>query len=143
MQITVNVPVDMPVTIPEEEPIVPIRVFELLHVPDILLLKVAVSPVHTWWLPLITGTGLTVMVLFTVQLPPSEYIMLAVPELIPVTMPLPMPTIATVVLLLVQVPKAMASLKVIEEPSHTDERPVITAGAGVTVITIVVVHPSV
>jgi hypothetical protein len=49
--------------------------------------------------------------------------------------------VATVVLLLPHVPPAVASLRVIIEPAHTDVGPVIAGGLGLTVTMAVVAHP--
>jgi hypothetical protein len=63
--------------------------------------------------------------------------MTVVPVVTPLTMPDDEPTVATVVLLLIQVPPAVASVTVIVEPAHTLVGPLIAAGAGLTVTTAV------
>jgi hypothetical protein len=65
---------------------------------------------------------------------------MAVPYAAPVTMPLVDPT-AALVLLLLQLPPAEASLSVVEDPMHTLDAPVITAGSGLTVTVTPVVQP--
>ena len=51
--------------------------------------------------------------------------MVAVPPLIPVTRPV-VPTLATAILLLLHTPPDAASVRAIEEPEHTVDKPVIT-----------------
>ena len=57
----------------------------------------------------------------------------AVPTETPVTTPVVEPTVATPVLLLVQMPPEVASVKVDVEPTQTEVNPDITAGSGLTV----------
>ena len=61
--------------------------------------------------------------------------MVVVPAAIPVTRPVPEPTIATLVLLLVQTPPEIASLSVIEVLGQILVTPVIAPGATLTVKT--------
>ena len=58
---------------------------------------------------------------------------IAVPALTPVTTPEPDTTVATNGSLLPQVPPALASLSVVDDPTHTEDTPVIAAGSGFTV----------
>jgi hypothetical protein len=51
------------------------------------------------------------------------------------------PTVATAVLLLVQVPPGTASLNVVEEDTPVTPIPVIGAGIGITVTTVVTLQP--
>jgi hypothetical protein len=51
----------------------------------------------------------------------------------PVTIPVPGVTVAALVLLLLHTPPGVASLRLMEEPVHTDVGPVIAAGKGLTV----------
>jgi hypothetical protein len=71
--VIVVVPPKIPVTVPDTDPIVPVLVLLLLHVPPgVASLRVAVPPIHTLTLPLIaTGCAFTVTILFAVaaQLP--------------------------------------------------------------------------
>lgn len=62
------------------------------------------------------------------------------PEISPLTTPDPEPTVATEVLLLLQVPPP-ASLSEVDEPIHTLFTPEMAAGNGLTVTTFRVVHP--
>ena len=64
------------------------------------------------------------------------------PELMPVTMPVPEPIVAIRVLLLVQVPPGVESVRVMAVPTQrTVAGPVITAGKVVTVTVFVTLHP--
>jgi len=67
--------------------------------------------------------------------------MFAVPEVAPETIPEVEPTVATLVLLLVQLPPAVRLLSVKEEPGHTVLGPVMDAGSGLTVTTVVFEQP--
>jgi hypothetical protein len=59
--------------------------------------------------------------------------MVVVPAATPVTIPVEEPTVATGETVLAHVPPLVASVKVIEDPTHTVLLPVIAAGAAVTV----------
>jgi hypothetical protein len=78
----------------------------LLQVPPVVAsATVVLLPAHTAAVPVIAdGTGLTVTTLVTLQLVPREYVMIAEPSATPPTMPVAAPTVATDVLLLLQVP---------------------------------------
>ena len=56
-------------------------------------------------------------------------------------MPEPKPIVATVVVLLVQVPPVIPSVNTIDEPAQTVPGPIITVGSGFTVIVFVTEHP--
>jgi hypothetical protein len=101
-----------------------------------------VSPVHKEPLPVIALTGLTVIVLVTLQ-PLIEYVTMAVPEPMPVTTPVLSPIVATGNGASDQVPPPTASLKVIVDPWHTLAGPLIAAGDGLTVTVTVVTQPNV
>ena len=60
---------------------------------------------------------------------------IAVETDMPVTTPVPDPTVATAVLPLVHVPPPDASLKAIVDPTQTDGEPVMANGKGFTVTT--------
>jgi len=62
----------------------------------------------------------------------TEYIMVSIPVVLPVTTPLPV-TVA-LVLLLLQVPLPVVSVSVIEAPLHTTDAPVITPADAGTVL---------
>jgi hypothetical protein len=101
-----------------------------------------VVPMQTLGVPVIApGEVMTVAVCVTLHVPPSEYVMIAVPTVIPVNVPVPEPTVATVALLLVQVPPLIPSLRVTLVPSHRPTNPPITEGEGETVIVVVAKHP--
>ena len=67
--------------------------------------------------------------------------MVALPADTPVSMPVEASILATEVLLLVQVPPAAASVRVMVDPVHTDPGPVIVPadGNGLTVINVVAI----
>ena len=68
--------------------------------------------------------------------------MVEVPEDTPVTIPVEEPIVAMPVLPLVQVPLAVASLKVVVNPAQTTAVPVIDDGNGFTVTTTVAIQPA-
>jgi hypothetical protein len=78
------------------------------------------------------GDALTVTVLLTAVPQPVLYVIAAVPPETPVITPLAEPAVATLVLLLLQVPPGAASLSAIACPVHTDELPDIAAGMVLT-----------
>ena len=133
-----EVPAVIPVTIPEVEPI---EAFALLIVqvpPDVGSPKEVVAPMQTVPEPVIVpGKGLTVTIAVALQ-DPTVYEIVAVPAVMPDTMPV-VPTVAFALLLL-QVPPAVASPRLVVEPTHTPNVPEITAGEGLTV-TVTVVLP--
>ena len=95
-----------------------------------LLLKVVVRPEHTIELPLIAdGRLLIVTVLVAVQPAGKVYIMVAVPPVIPVTLPEPF-TVAFEVLLLLHVPPVVTSVSAVVDAAHTVAVPVMDPGAG-------------
>jgi hypothetical protein len=65
----------------------------------------------------------------------------AVPTEMPETVPLVAPAVATEVLLLLQVPPVVASLKTVDAPTHIIVVPVIGNGLGPTVTVVVTMHP--
>ena len=66
---------------------------------------------------------------------------MAVPGVIPVTTPVPMPIVATAVLLLLQEPPERPSVKVVVAPMHIDVAPAIAEGRGLTVTMRVAAQP--
>jgi hypothetical protein len=64
-----------------------------------------------------------------------------VPDTRPHARPVELPIVATVVLLLLHAPPAVASLRVVQVPAHIVVVPIIAAGDEVTVATIVAVQP--
>lgn len=63
------------------------------------------------------------------------------PAATPVTTPLLVPTVASVTLLLVQVPVPVAFVNVVVNPTHTLAVPLMDAGNGLTVTAAVVKQP--
>jgi hypothetical protein len=68
--------------------------------------------------------------------------MVVVPPNTPVTIPVPVPTVATVVVLLVHLPPVVPSLRVLVCPAHMLVIPVIGNGLAFTVITELVIQPA-
>ena len=65
------------------------------------------------------------------------------PAATPLTTPVPAPTVATDVLLLVHVPPGVVFVKVVVAPAHTDEEAgLMTGGAAMTVTGFVTLHPA-
>jgi len=90
-------------------------------------------------MPLIApGVVLTVTVNPATQPEPRVYAIIEVPVVSALTMPLDDPMVATVVLLLVQVPPLTELLNVVVVPSHKLVEPVIAPGVASTVMVIVV-----
>ena len=87
------------------------------------------------------GSGLTVTITEFEQPPAVVYIMVVVPPLIPVTIPVE-PTVATLVMVLSHVPPALMSESEVVEPAQRTAVPVIGAGSGLTVTTIVAIQPA-
>ena len=67
--------------------------------------------------------------------------MVAVPPVIPVRIPVVAPIVPTAVLLLLQVPPVLASLRVVVLPAHIGVVPIMAPGVGFTVIVVVVLQP--
>jgi hypothetical protein len=89
------------------------------------------------------GSALTVTTVVITQPVGKVYVMVAAPTVSPVTMPVNKLTVATVVLLLLHVPPAVASLNIVVSPKHTFVLPVIGAGNGFTVTVVVMKQPNV
>jgi hypothetical protein len=140
---TVAVPAAMPENIPDPDTIVAILTLDEVHVPpEVPSVSVAVLPAHTIPAPAIAaGTGLTVNTAVFRQPPATVYVILAVPAATPVAIPVAPSIVAVLVLPLLHVPPAVASVNVIVEPAQTE--PVPSAGtAWVTVTTAVAVQPA-
>ena len=133
----------MPETRPLPEPTVATAVLLLVHVPPPASLSREVAPSHTFKLPDIgAGKGSTLTVFVVAQPFTSVKSILAVPADMPVTIPDADPTVAIAVLLLLQVPAGLASLKTMVDPAHTRLSPVMATGNGSTVNDMLVVHPA-
>jgi hypothetical protein len=141
--VTVPVPADTPVTAPTLVTGVESVVLELLHEPPgVASVKVIVEPTQTAGVPAIAaGEALTVIILFTIHPAPTVYVMLAVPAVMPVTIPSPEPTRAIATEPELHEPPVDELDKVIVLPVHTLPGPEIADGAGLTVTTAVVMQP--
>ena len=119
------VPADIPVTNPQGAQTFATVVSELVHMPPgMTSVKIILLPTPTFVPPVIAaGVAFTVTTVVT-ALPYTIYVITEVPAASPLTVPVDEPTIATAVLLLLQVPPVVASDKVIEEPVQTVAVPV-------------------
>lgn len=64
------------------------------------------------------------------------------PGPVPVTTPVVLATVATAVLLLLQVPPVVEFVRVVVAPSHTVKEPLMADGSGFTTNVVVLVHPA-
>jgi hypothetical protein len=105
----------------------------------VALLRVLVKPTHVLAVPvMLTGAGITVTTLVAIQPVDRRYVMVLVPAATPLTVPVPDPTVAIPVVLLLQVPPPVALARVELAAWQTNVVPVIEAGNGLTVTTVVV-----
>jgi hypothetical protein len=134
------------VIIPVDEPTVAIVPSILLHVPPArVLFHKVVRPVHTVADPVIAGgKGLTVTVVVEKQPEGMVKLIIALPPEIPVTTPVAGFTVATEVVLLLQVPGSGGGIvdKAVVSPGHILNVPVMAGatGSGLTVTTATTVH---
>jgi hypothetical protein len=115
-------------------------VFAAVHIPpEMLSLKANVEPIHTGPIPVITGLGLTVTIVVLAQPVPTVNDIVVVPAYRPVTVrgDPDEPIVAIPVLVLLHTPPDDKSLNVVVRPTHTEFRPVIGAGTGMTVTMVV------
>jgi hypothetical protein len=136
-----DVPAETPVTTPVAS-IVATAGVALLHVPPaVASVRVVVDPMQTVSVPPIAaGKGLTVTVAVTRQPVGNVYDITDVPAVTPVTTPAPV-IVATAGVALLHVPPAVASVKVVVDPTQTDNVPPIDAGNGLTVTVAVLKQP--
>ena len=139
----VVVPADTPVTTPVVSITEAMPGRLLLQVPPVVAsAKVVVELTHTLSIPVIAkGNGSTVISWVTKHPVFNVYVINAVPRLIPCTTPVEEPTVATNVLLLLQLPPFVPSLRVFDVPRQTLKLPLINNGKGFTVTTTVTLHP--
>ena len=137
-----TVPANAPVTIPDDDPMAAIAGLLLVHVPPAgVEFSVVVNPTQTASVPVMfVGLALTVTIAVLIHPVASVYVITSVPGMIPVTIPLVMPTFA-LLLFAVHVPPAGVELSVVVNPTHTFSVPVIVVGFGFTVTTAVIVQP--
>lgn len=115
----------------------------LLHVPPAgVPLRVVVLPMHITGDPVIgPGNAFTVTVSDLLQPDVLVHIMFAVPAVMPVTTPVAF-TVATAILLLVQLTPVLVVLNVVVRPTHSDGLPLIAAGNALTVTVVVLIQPA-
>ena len=134
-------PSDTPVTIPVVGLTVPTAGLELLQVPPAVGFdRVVVEPRHAVGIPVIAPGDATTVTIAVSKQPPNAYVTIVVPGATPVMIPLAEPIVATPVLLLVQLPPAVVLLSVTDELTQMVESPVIGAGFGFMVTTLVPVE---
>lgn len=127
---------EIPVTSPEEDPIVATEGVPLSHDPPPGSVNVVVAPGQMAAVPVIVpGSGFTVIVCVTWQPPAEVKVINAVAGLVlPVTTALSIPDdepiVATVGALLVHVPLIGGSVKVVVTPWHRTKVPAIGPGFG-------------
>jgi hypothetical protein len=136
------VPLAMPVTIPVPVPTDAIAGLALLHAPPPASLSALTEPAQTLVEPLM-GPGAEFTLTDVVAIHPvgNRYVIIAVPGPEPVTKPVPAPTVAMDVLLLLHVPPPAASLSVVPRPEHIEVIPV-TGASGLTAMLLVTKHPT-
>ena len=139
----VVVPEATPYTVPLDGSTVPFATALLLQVPPaVASLSVIVEPTHTDpGVPMIALIGFTVTVVLLLQpVAVIIYDIVLVPAVDPpVTIP-DVPTVATPVLVLLQVPPPVPSARFVVAPWHTVAVPVIAA-IGLTVTTVFALQP--
>jgi hypothetical protein len=125
-------PAETPVTTPVVVPTVAIAVLILLHAPPVgEPANDVVPPMHRAVPPVIIACVLTVTTLVATHPTPMLYVIVAVPAVIPFTMPVEAPT-ETLLDAVLHEPPVVASASVIALPIHTDEEPVMAVGPGLT-----------
>ena len=138
----VAVPPLTPVTRPVE-PTVAIKKSVVLQLPPPV--PSCSNTVEDWqtgvFVVIAPGVRFTVTICVDWQPPGILYEIIEVPAATPVTRPSSEPTVAFAVLLLIQVPPVVASVRFVCSPAHTTAVPVIMPGAGLTVTSFVAEHP--
>lgn len=114
----------------------------LLHVPpEVTSLSIVVKPEQTLVMPVIArGSGFTVMFFIEMQPVGKVYVMVTGPAATPVSTPVLL-IVASEVLLLLQVPPAVASVNCVVAATHTPAAPEIAAGKGFTITDVVAMQP--
>ena len=139
------VPPDMPVTMPDELPIVALVTVLLIHVPPVVpvLLRVVVVPWHNANVPVMAdGSAFTVAVVVRTQPAELVRVMVAVPAAMPVITPDVLPIVATPASLLLHAPPDVPPLaRFAVDAAQTVSDPVIMPGSGLTVIFFVLRQP--
>jgi hypothetical protein len=93
-------------------------------------------------LPVMAALPPLTVIVFVLEQPPAEYVIVGVPAATPVITPVDEPTVANAVLLLVHTPPDTACEKVVVEPTHTFVPPVIAASAVLTVTCVMLRQPA-
>ena len=132
-------PEDTPVTAPVPLITVATAVLPLAQVPPVVpSVNVIVVPAQNAVEEEIAdGVVLTVIIVVTAHPVPSEYVIIDVPDKTPVTTPVLLPTVATVVVPLDQVPPVVPSVNVMVEPAQNAVEVEIVPGTELAVTTVV------
>ena len=135
-------PVLTPVTVPDPVPTPATELLLLAQLPPATAsVKLVVTPWHNTKLPdMATGIVFTVTSKVA-EHEPTVYEIVVLPAASPDTRPVPAPTVAVIVLLLLQFPPAVASVRFVADPAHIDDIPVIETGVKFTVKVVVTLHP--
>jgi hypothetical protein len=137
-----DVPVAMPFTTPDDEPMVATPVLLLTQVPPVaLFVKVVVPPTHALSVPPIApGAAFTVTTDVAKQPPGKVYVIVDVPAPTALTTPEAL-MVATVVVALCQVPPEAVFPKEDVPPTHSPKLPEIVPGVALTVNGTLVAQP--
>jgi hypothetical protein len=138
-----DVPAVIPDTTPDEDPTVATPVLPLVHVPPgvmspSVVVVVAQRPVVPNGA---VGGAFTVTTVVAIFPLPMAYVIVVVPADTPYTIPEVLPTVATDVVLLLQLPQVPASVSVVVAPAHALVVPVM-AGAGSLMVSELLFHLS-
>lgn len=137
-----DVPADIIVISPSASIVATPAVLLVQLPPVVPSLSLFVEPKQILVDPIIAdGNGSTVILVTAMHPVASVYVIFAFPDTRPETMPLAVPTVATNVLPLVQVPPLVISESVVVVPKHILAVPLITAGNELTVIVLVALQP--
>jgi len=137
----VEVPATRPFTSPMDEIVATAGLLLTHDPPGVASNNEAVKPAHILSVPVIGAVvGFTVSVVVAVQPVGMVYVMVVVPDVLPVTSP-PASIVATGGLLLAHVPPVSTSLSDDVAPIHTFRLPAIACGDGLIVSTVVVRQP--
>ena len=140
------VPADTVLTLPVPEPIVATAALPLVHQPPpVASLKFVVAPIQTFLTPVIeAGKELTVTTAAAEHPVLSTYNIVVVSVVTPDTTPVPELTVATPVFVLLHVPLAVVSLRLVVVPTQRPSKPRTGVGDGVkfTVLELSVEQPT-
>ncbi len=133
--VTIQVPGEIPVTTPVDDPTLAIPMQMHCHVPPLDgFVNVIVEPAQTVDGPTIGAAAVTTVTTKVAAQPPTVYLIVTMPGLTPVTTPVKGATVAIVTAVLLHIPLGVVLDNVVVAPTQTEPDPVIAAGNGLTVI---------